>query len=82
MVKNLPANVGDIRDSGFIPGSGRLPVGGRGNPLLYSCLGKLCGQRSLAGYGLYGHKESDTTKRLNNKNELLTSLERRLRNKT
>ena len=39
MVKNLPASAGDIRDTGSILGSGRSPVGGRGNPLQYSCLG-------------------------------------------
>ena len=33
VVKNLPANAGDIRDSGSIPGSGRSPGGGHGNPL-------------------------------------------------
>ena len=38
VVKNLPANVGDIRDAGSIPGSGRSPGGGHGNPLQYSCL--------------------------------------------
>ena len=38
MVKNLPANAGDIRDVGLIPGSGRSPGGGNGNPLWYSCL--------------------------------------------
>ena len=38
MVKNLPANAGDIRDVGMIPGSGRSPGGGHGNPLQYSCL--------------------------------------------
>ena len=37
-VKNLPANTGDIRDAGSIPGSGRSPGGGHGNPLQYSCL--------------------------------------------
>ena len=37
MVKNLPANAGDLRDSGSIPGSGRTPGGGPGNPLQYSC---------------------------------------------
>ena len=37
-VKNLPANAGDIRDTGSIPGSGRAPGGGHGNPLQYSCL--------------------------------------------
>ena len=38
MVKNPPANAGDIRDAGLIPGSGRFPGGGHGNPLLYSHL--------------------------------------------
>ena len=38
VVKSLPANAGDIRDVGSIPGSGRSPGGGHGNPLQYSCL--------------------------------------------
>ena len=38
VVKNLPANAGDIRDSGSIPMSGRSPGGGHCNPLQYSCL--------------------------------------------
>ena len=38
MVKNLPANAGDIRDMGSIPGLGRSPGEGNGNPLQYSCL--------------------------------------------
>ena len=38
MVKDLPANAGNIRDVGSIPGSGRSPGGGHGNPLQYSCL--------------------------------------------
>jgi len=33
VVKYLPANAGDIRDAGSIPGSGRFPEGGNGNPL-------------------------------------------------
>ena len=37
-VKNLPANVGDISDAGSVPGLGRSPGGGQGNPLQYSCL--------------------------------------------
>ena len=36
--KNPPANAGDIRDAGLIPGLGRSPRGGHGNPLQYSCL--------------------------------------------
>ena len=38
VVKNLLANAGDTRDAGLIPGLGRLPGGGNGNPLQYSCL--------------------------------------------
>ena len=38
MVKGLPANAGDLRDTGLIPGSGGSPGGGHGNPLQYSCL--------------------------------------------
>ena len=38
MVKNLPPNAKDIRHIGLIPGSGRSPGGGLGNPLQYSCL--------------------------------------------
>ena len=38
MVKNPPANTGDLRDAGSIPGLGRSPGGGYGNPLQYSCL--------------------------------------------
>ena len=38
VVKNLPANAGDIREAGSIPGSGRSPGIGHDNPLQYSCL--------------------------------------------
>ena len=38
VVKNLPANIGDARDVGSIPGLGRSPGRGHGNPLQYSCL--------------------------------------------
>ena len=38
MVKNLPASAGDLRDWGVIPGLGRSPGGGYGNPFPYSCL--------------------------------------------
>ena len=38
VVRNLPANAGDARDMGSIPGSGRCPGVGNGNPLQYSCL--------------------------------------------
>ena len=38
VVKNLPANEGDISDMGSIPSYGRFPGGGHSNPLQYSCL--------------------------------------------
>ena len=38
VVRNLPANAGDIRDTGSILGLERSPGGGHGNPLQYSCL--------------------------------------------
>ena len=38
VVENLPANAGDIRDVGSIPGLERSPGGGYGNPLQYSCV--------------------------------------------
>ena len=45
VVKNPPANAGDV---GLIPGSGRSPGAGNGNPLLRAC--PFHGQRILAGY--------------------------------
>ena len=38
VVKNPPANAGDIRELGSIPGLGRFLGGGHGNPIQYSCL--------------------------------------------
>ena len=60
VVKNPPANAGDTRDVGSIPGSGRSPEGGHGNPLQYSCLENRHGQRSLAAT-VHGVSESDMT---------------------
>ena len=64
VVKNPPANAGDSGDAGSIPGSGRSPGGGHGNPLQYSCLENPQGQRSLWGYSPWGCKESDMTEQL------------------
>ena len=60
VVKNPPANAGDIRDTDSTPGLGRSPGGGHGNPLQYSCL------ENPVDIGAWwatvqGHKESDTT---------------------
>ena len=46
---------------GSIPGLGRSPGGGHGNPVHYSCLENPRGQRSLSGYSSWGHKELDMT---------------------
>ena len=54
VVKNPPANAGDARDAGSVPGSGRSPGGGHGSPLQYSCLENPHGQRNLAGYSPWG----------------------------
>ena len=64
MVKNLPANEADIRDTISIAESGISPGGGHGNPLHYSCLENPHGQRILAGYSPQSPKESDMTERL------------------
>ena len=61
VVKNLRANAEDTRDASSIPGSGRSPEGGNGNPTPVFLLGKSHGQRSLVSYSSWGHKESDTT---------------------
>ena len=37
VIKNMPANAGDIRDPGSVPESGRSPGGGNGSPFQYSC---------------------------------------------
>ena len=50
LVKNSPANARDVRDAGLIPGLGRSPGGGYGNPLQYSFLENPHGQRSLVDY--------------------------------
>ena len=51
------------KDLGSIPGWGRSPGGGHGNPLEYSCLENPHGQRSLVGCSLQGPEESDMTER-------------------
>ena len=56
--KESACNAGDL---GSIPGLGRSPGGGHGNPLQYFCLENPHGQRSLVGYSPCGYKELDTT---------------------
>ena len=51
----------NVEDPGLIPGLGRSPGEGNGNPLQYACLKKSYGRRSLVGYSPWGCKRSDTT---------------------
>ena len=59
MVRNPPANAGDIRDVGGIPGLGRFPGGGHGNPLQYSCLQNLIDRESWQAT-VHGVEKSQT----------------------
>ena len=63
MVKSPLANARDIRETGLIPGLGRSPGGGHGNPLQYSCLEHPM-DRSVVGYSPWAHKELDMTEQL------------------
>ena len=60
MVKNPPANAGDIRDLGLIPRLGRSPGGGNGNPFWYSCLENPM-DRGVWRAVVHGVAESDMT---------------------
>ena len=60
-VKASACNAGDL---GLIPGSGRSPGEGNGNPFKVFLPGESYGRRSLVGYSPWGRKESDTTERL------------------
>ena len=60
MVKNVPANAGDVRDMGSIPGSERSPGGGHDNPLQYSCLENPM-DREAWRVTVHGVAESGTT---------------------
>ena len=59
LVKNPPANAGDPGDMGSIPGLGRSPGGGRGNPFQYSCLGNFM-NRGAWRATVHGVTESQT----------------------
>ena len=59
IVKNLPADAGDIGDTGLIPGWKRSPGGRHGNPLQYACLENPMDRGALLAP--WGHKECDTS---------------------
>ena len=60
VVRNQPTNAGDIRDTGSIHGSRRVPGGGNGNPLQYSCLENPMGREAWRAI-VHGITELDTT---------------------
>ena len=61
MVKNPPANAGDVRDGASIPGLGKMPWRRAWQPTPVFLPGESCGQRSLAGYSPRRCKELDMT---------------------
>ena len=61
VLKKPPAKERDARDEGLIPGLGRTPLRRQWQPTPVSLPENFHGQRSLAGYSPWGHKESDTT---------------------
>ena len=61
VVKNLPSNAGDV---GSIPGLGRFPGVGNGNPFQYSCLGNSMDRGTSPSYSPWGCEGSDKTERL------------------
>ena len=54
VMKNSPANAGDARDAGLIPGSGRSPGVGNGNLLQFSCLENFRQRGAWRGYTQWG----------------------------
>ena len=58
VVKDAPANAGDIRDTGSIPGLGKIPWRRKWQPTQVFLLGESHGQRSLVGYSPQGHKDT------------------------
>ena len=68
VVKNSPANVGDVRDKEFDPWVRKFPWRRTWPPTSVFLPGESHGQRSLVGYSPGGHKEADMTERLSNRN--------------
>ena len=64
VVKNPPADAGDVRDAGLIPGPGSSPGERAWQPTPVFLPGESHGQRSLASYSPWSHKESDMTEQL------------------
>ena len=73
MVKNLPANAGDVRDVGLIPGLGRSLEGGNDHTLQYSCLGNPMDRG--AWQATWGHKELEATEHIYRRIHIFTMLD-------
>ena len=71
MGKESTCSAEDTGDVGSVPGWGRFPGGGHGNPLQYSCLENPMDNRSLAGYSVWDCKESDMTESIEDACRLL-----------
>ena len=70
MIKNPPAKAGDTKDAGSIPGWGRSPGGGNGNPLQHSCLENSMDRGAWRATVHGVAKESDIIEQLNNNNNM------------
>ena len=73
VVRHLPANAGDVRDSDSIPGSGRSPRDEMAHTPVF-LPGESHGQGSLLRYSPWAHKKSDTTEHLSTYSEVMSSV--------
>ena len=78
VVKELPANAGDVRDAGSIPGLGRSPRGGHGNALQYSCLENPVDRGAWCA-AVHQVTKSRTLKRLNTNTQVIQMINGRSR---
>ena len=71
VIKNPPANAGDIKTCGFDPWVGKILWSRKWQPAPLFLPGKLHGQKTLVGYSPWGHKEADMIKQLNTQTKLV-----------
>ena len=75
VVKDLPANAGDLRDGGFDSWVRKIPWRRKWQPTPVFLPAKTQGQRSMGAYSPWDCKDSDTTEQLNNKNKVFLLLQ-------